>query len=301
MMAPVRLEDPGAIAAILRRNVPLHLYGLGDLDDRFRPRTTWYADPEEREAVLVYRGPGSPTLLAFTDEVPRMLPLLEAILSWMPTRFEAQITPGLEAAFPPEWNLLDRGRFLRMILADPAPRSRGVHPGCRTAGAGERRGAHRLLRPLLSGELVRPLDAGDRALRRRVSGRTHRQRRWGASLLPGLWSGCPGEHRHGPCLPAAWSRASGDRPHLRGASGERLHGGAQRSRGQRPRCGLLPGARFPAILRLPGDRGRQRLIRLSVPPVIPFLSMRAADYILHIRVREYIPLWYPSNPRSEGR
>ena len=37
------LHDKGQIEAFLRRNVFLHSYSVGDLDDRFWPHTTWYA------------------------------------------------------------------------------------------------------------------------------------------------------------------------------------------------------------------------------------------------------------------
>ncbi|MHB8902244.1 MAG: hypothetical protein ACYC6Y_26090 [Thermoguttaceae bacterium] len=39
MKTPV--HDKGVIEAFLRRNMPLHLYELGDLDERFWPSPTW--------------------------------------------------------------------------------------------------------------------------------------------------------------------------------------------------------------------------------------------------------------------
>jgi hypothetical protein len=42
-MSMVMLHDKGEIEAFLRRDVSLHIYEIGDLDDVFWPHTTWYA------------------------------------------------------------------------------------------------------------------------------------------------------------------------------------------------------------------------------------------------------------------
>jgi len=52
-----RLKDKARIEAFLRKNAELHLYSLGDLDDFFRPRTTWYGwqqNGELQDIVLIY-------------------------------------------------------------------------------------------------------------------------------------------------------------------------------------------------------------------------------------------------------
>jgi GNAT superfamily N-acetyltransferase len=51
----VSLHDRETIGAFLRRNAPLHLYALGDLDDFFWPSTLWYGlerDGELRQLIL---------------------------------------------------------------------------------------------------------------------------------------------------------------------------------------------------------------------------------------------------------
>ena len=42
-MTSVCLHDKKVIERILRRNVHLHIYSIGDLDSFFWPYTTWYA------------------------------------------------------------------------------------------------------------------------------------------------------------------------------------------------------------------------------------------------------------------
>jgi hypothetical protein len=42
-MEPAQIDDPVEIEAFLRRDVFLNIYAIGDLDDFFRPFTTWYA------------------------------------------------------------------------------------------------------------------------------------------------------------------------------------------------------------------------------------------------------------------
>ena len=48
-MPVISLHDKEQIELILRQNVFLHIYALGDLDDFFWPLTTWYALEDGRE------------------------------------------------------------------------------------------------------------------------------------------------------------------------------------------------------------------------------------------------------------
>jgi hypothetical protein len=64
------LHDKAGIERVLRRNVYLHLYSIGDLDDFFWPYTTWYAtagDAGTTSIVLLYVGQALPTLLALDE------------------------------------------------------------------------------------------------------------------------------------------------------------------------------------------------------------------------------------------
>lgn len=65
------LHDREEIEEFLRRDTPLHLYALGDLDDFFWPFTTWYGWREEGElqaVVLLYVGQSLPVVLALSGD-----------------------------------------------------------------------------------------------------------------------------------------------------------------------------------------------------------------------------------------
>ena len=58
-MPAICLHNKDAIEAVLRRDVGLNFYALGDLDDEYWPHTTWYAWPDrgDVEAIaLLYSG-----------------------------------------------------------------------------------------------------------------------------------------------------------------------------------------------------------------------------------------------------
>jgi hypothetical protein len=48
-VSSVPLHDKATIERVLRRNVYLHLYSIGDLDDFFWPYTVWYATADGAE------------------------------------------------------------------------------------------------------------------------------------------------------------------------------------------------------------------------------------------------------------
>ncbi len=55
MTRPARLiplRDKVRIEAFLRKNAELQVYSLGDLDDFFRPRTTWYGWQKDGEFTV---------------------------------------------------------------------------------------------------------------------------------------------------------------------------------------------------------------------------------------------------------
>jgi len=108
----------------------LHLYGLGDLDDFFWPRTTWYGLPARGPAprpaddfaavLLVYAGPDLPTVLGLTRETPAMSELLGAVSHLLPARFFAHFSPGVERALPPSFRVEFAAPHLKMKLDDPS-------------------------------------------------------------------------------------------------------------------------------------------------------------------------------------
>ena len=70
-MSVIHLNDKGRIEAFLRKNVYLHIYSIGDLDDFFWPDTTWYGWEERGEIqaiVLLYTASADPTVLALSEQ-----------------------------------------------------------------------------------------------------------------------------------------------------------------------------------------------------------------------------------------
>lgn len=70
-MRSVCLHDRTTIERVLRENVYLYIYGIGDLDDFFWPYTTWYAIEDDKEIntiALLYSGQSLPTLLALSEK-----------------------------------------------------------------------------------------------------------------------------------------------------------------------------------------------------------------------------------------
>jgi ribosomal protein S18 acetylase RimI-like enzyme len=87
------------IYAYLKRNAPLQIYCIGDLDDFFFPYTTWYGLSDQgliRSLALLYSAMEVPTLLLFHEGSDtyssQLLHLLKPLL---PTRFYAHLSPGL--------------------------------------------------------------------------------------------------------------------------------------------------------------------------------------------------------------
>lgn len=121
VMKAVCLHDKASIERVLRRNVYLHLYCIGDLDDFFWPYTVWYATGCETEfgsVALLYVGQSLPTLLAISDRPEGMCELLESVIHLLPQRFYAHLSPGVESAFRGTHNLEPHGEHLKMALAD---------------------------------------------------------------------------------------------------------------------------------------------------------------------------------------
>jgi len=138
---PAIVSDFAAIERFLRRDPYLHLYGLGDLDDLFRPRTKWYASMaargEIRELALLYAAGGLPALLALSRAAGRMTRLVRQCAVLLPDAFYAHLSPGVEAAFDGTHALVPHGAHLRMALTDPAAVGRAEASGTMPLGPGD--------------------------------------------------------------------------------------------------------------------------------------------------------------------
>ncbi len=102
------LHNKHEIISCLERNPYLNLYSIGDLDDFFRPYTTWYgirSGNHVKEIVLVYNGPQLPTIVGLSKNLDNMKDLLESIQDLLPPRFYAHLSPGLESLFRREFEV----------------------------------------------------------------------------------------------------------------------------------------------------------------------------------------------------
>lgn len=119
-MKPVCLHNKDEIETFLRRQTPLNLYALGDLDEFTWPYTTWYGLQEAgrlAELVLLYSGGELPTLLGVAIEKERMRELLRALLPLLPAQFHAHLDSEVAPALEPVYRLQSYGPHHKMVLS----------------------------------------------------------------------------------------------------------------------------------------------------------------------------------------
>ncbi len=120
---PVSLSDDAVIEKFLRRDVHLNIYQIGDLDDFFRPLTTWYGWMEGDDllaVVMIYDGLAQPTLLALSQPHDQHLTrLLGEICDRLPDDFYAHLTAGVEAALSDDFEIVSDSENLKMALREP--------------------------------------------------------------------------------------------------------------------------------------------------------------------------------------
>ena len=120
-METCSLHDKAQIEAFLRKNVYLHIYSIGDLDDFFWHNTVWYAakDGDDIQAlVLLYTVPPVPTLHAMCKQQGPMAELLRSILYLLPGRFHAHLSPGLAEVFAQRGSVESTEKNYKMALHD---------------------------------------------------------------------------------------------------------------------------------------------------------------------------------------
>ena len=114
-----RLHNKDEIEAFLRKNVGLHIYSIGDLDDFFWRSTEWYAlkkDDDIQTIALLYYRPSLVTLQALSEQVNPMRELLRRILHELPERFHAHLSPGVEDAFKEQFEMESCEKHYKMVL-----------------------------------------------------------------------------------------------------------------------------------------------------------------------------------------
>ena len=100
-----QIRDKARLADFLTRQPALNAYPLGDLDERYWPKTTWFAlqaGGEIREITLLYEGMDPPILIGIPNHSSgEMAELLNAIQSELPPRIYAHLTMNL-------WDAMDQ-------------------------------------------------------------------------------------------------------------------------------------------------------------------------------------------------
>ena len=114
------LHDKTIILNFLKENPGLHIYSIGDLDDFYWSKTTWYALRKGniiQSIALLYAGSDTPTLLLFYEnESYYSIQLLERIRDILPEKFYAHLSPGLIEVFNKK-NIIDLyGVHYKMVL-----------------------------------------------------------------------------------------------------------------------------------------------------------------------------------------
>jgi GNAT superfamily N-acetyltransferase len=121
-MKPIQLHDKDRIEAFFRRNILLHIYSIGDLDDYFWPYTTWYALEETdgiRQIALLYTGLTMPTLLAITDDrIDEMREFIASMVKLLPGRFYSHLSEGLSDVLRGYYTVDIHGNHYKMGLTD---------------------------------------------------------------------------------------------------------------------------------------------------------------------------------------
>lgn len=115
------LHNKTEIEHFFRKDIYLHIYSIGDLDNFFWPHTMWYGTKSNGSIdaiALLYVGPTLPTLLALSNEYEVMAKLLSSIRHLFPNRFYAHLSPGLETVLDVTHDLEAHGRHYKMALTD---------------------------------------------------------------------------------------------------------------------------------------------------------------------------------------
>ena len=120
-METCSLHDKAQIEAFLRKNVYLHIYSIGDLDDFFWHKTIWYGSKKNSQIqaiALLYTEPPLPTLHAMSEEQGPMAELLRSVFHLLPGRFHAHLSPGLEEVFAQRGCVESSEKNYKMALSD---------------------------------------------------------------------------------------------------------------------------------------------------------------------------------------
>ena len=122
-MSVLKLHNKSKIHDYLSRNTYLHIYGIGDLDDFYWRFTTWYGlqkNGDLKAVILLYTGLDIPVLIVLSDDIEPLSELLIEIIPYLPERFYAHLSPGMEKMIESEFHLKPHGCYYKMALQHPS-------------------------------------------------------------------------------------------------------------------------------------------------------------------------------------
>jgi ribosomal protein S18 acetylase RimI-like enzyme len=129
-------KDKQEIEELLGGNPYLHMYSIGDLDERFQPYTQWHGLKKSGKllaVICIYTSTDTPTVMALAEDGDENITeLLENTIQFLPDFFQAHLSPGLEKLFADshctelnashyKMSLLDRG-LIESVNADEVVR-----------------------------------------------------------------------------------------------------------------------------------------------------------------------------------
>jgi len=118
-----KIQDRQALAEYFNQDIALHFYSLGDLDDFYWSDTTCLGliTPTGIDNVsVIYKGKGLPVLLAFDQSGCMNQDYIDALIPYLPDRFDAHLSPGLEERFSTSCSIHKYGGHYKMRLQDPS-------------------------------------------------------------------------------------------------------------------------------------------------------------------------------------
>jgi ribosomal protein S18 acetylase RimI-like enzyme len=111
----IETRDRDRLRALLARDAELHVYELGDLDDRFWPHTRWWVRGDA--VVLLYAALEPPVLVALGGLASHAALLDELVAAGeLPAELYAHLSPGLAATLAARFEIASRGPHLKMAL-----------------------------------------------------------------------------------------------------------------------------------------------------------------------------------------
>ena len=119
-MKALCLHSKSQIEAFLRKNIYLHIYSVGDLDDFFWQNTLWFArkkDNEIQAIALLYTELPYPTLHAISEQEGTMRELIRSIFHILPGRFHAHLSPGVAEVFKEHYEIKSYRKHYKMALS----------------------------------------------------------------------------------------------------------------------------------------------------------------------------------------